>query len=328
MTTTPNPADTIRTEPSPRCVVCGQQGLTLYEGLTDYLSGTPGSWRMARCPDPSCAMLWLDPKPLATDLIKAYATYHTHGSPRTRKLSALWLSAVNSACKQACHLLEMGTGLGRQRRELRTMFIGKAGPGRLLEVGSGSGRFLNRMRKAGWTVEGIDFDPVAASRARERFGIPVAIGSLPDLRYPEGKYDVVAMSQVIEHVPDPAALLKECRRVLRPGGRLVLSTPNARSVAHRVYGRHWRGLEPPRHQQVFTPAALSLCARDCGFVDARVFTLSAESAGIYRASELLGARASSPAAAIVRSWVMRYREYQETLHNPDAGQDIFMIAVK
>jgi len=328
-----NDASAIRTEPSPRCIVCGQPGLALYEGLTDYLAGTPGSWRMARCADPSCGMLWLDPKPLAADLIKAYTSYYTHGRARSRDLSRLWLSAVNSACKHICRLLELGSALGRQRRELRTMFIGEASPGRLLEVGSGSGRFLRRMHKAGWAVEGIDFDPVAAARVEKRFGIPVAVGSLPELGYPEGKYDVVAMSQVIEHVPDPVELLKECRRVLRPGGRLVLSTPNARSVAHRVYGRHWRGLEPPRHQHVFTPAALARCVRDCGFDDLRVFTLSAESAGIYRAGDQLraaqdGWSAVSPTASVVRSWFLRHREFRETLRDPEAGQDLFLVAAK
>lgn len=328
-----NDASAIRTEPCPRCIVCGQPGLALYEGLTDYLSGTPGSWRMVRCVDSACAMLWLDPRPLAADLIKAYADYHTHGRKRARDFSRLWLSAVNSACKQLCRLLELGSALGRQRRELRTMYIGSGAPGRLLEVGCGSGRFLNRMRKAGWAVDGIDFDPVAAARVEEKFGIPVAVGSLPELGYREGSYDVVAMSQVIEHVPDPVALLKECRRVLRPGGRLVLSTPNARSVAHGAYGRHWRGLEPPRHQQVFTPAALARCARDCGFDGARVFTLSAESAGIYRAGDQLraaqgGVPAGSATASVVRSWFLRYREFRQTLRDPDAGQDIFLIAAR
>ena len=328
-----NDASPIRTEPCPRCIVCGQPGLPLYEGLTDYLAGTPGSWRMARCADPACGMLWLDPKPLAADLIKAYATYYTHGRARSRDLSRLWLSAVNSACKQVCRLAEMGSALGRQRRELRTMYIGSGSPGRLLEVGCGSGRFLNRMRKAGWAVEGIDFDPVAAARVEKRFGIPVAVGSLPELGYPEGEYDVVAMSQVIEHVADPVALLKECRRVLRPGGRLVLSTPNARSLAHRLHGRHWRGLEPPRHQHVFTPAALARCARDCGFADAQLFTLSAESAGIYRAGDQLraaqgGAPAGSATASVVRSWFLRHREFRQTLREPDAGQDLFLIAAK
>lgn len=323
----------IRAEPCPRCLVCGREGAPLHEGLTDYLAATPGTWRMVRCTDPGCGLLWLDPKPLEADLIKAYAAYHTHGRSRSRDLGHLWLSAVNQGCKLASRLLEFGSALGRQRRALHTMFVGNGKPGRLLEVGCGSGRFLNRMRDAGWTVQGIDFDPGAAAHVERKYGIHVSVGSLADMHFPDAAYDVVAMSQVIEHVHDPLALLKQCHRVLRPGGRLVITTPNALSLAHRLYGRCWRGLEPPRHLHVFTPTALERSARAGGFGQLQLRTLSAESAGIYRASDEIRARQDpalrfSPTASTVRSWFMRYREYRESVRHPELGQDILLIATK
>lgn len=288
---------------------------------------------MVRCTDPGCGLLWLDPKPLEADLIKAYAAYHTHGRSRSRDLGHLWLSAVNQGCKLASRLLEFGSALGRQRRALHTMFVGNGKPGRLLEVGCGSGRFLNRMRDAGWTVQGIDFDPGAAAHVERKYGIHVSVGSLADMHFPDAAYDVVAMSQVIEHVHDPLALLKQCHRVLRPGGRLVITTPNALSLAHRLYGRCWRGLEPPRHLHVFTPTALERSARAGGFGQLQLRTLSAESAGIYRASDEIRARQDpalrfSPTASTVRSWFMRYREYRESVRHPELGQDILLIATK
>ena len=323
----------IRTQPCPHCIVCGREGAPLYEGLTDYLAATPGTWNMSRCSDSACALLWLDPKPLEADLIQAYAVYHTPGRSRGRDPRRLWLSAVNASCKLASRLLELGSGLGRQRRALRTMFAGDDVPGRLLEVGCGSGRFLNRMRDAGWEVEGIDFDPGAAAHVERRYGIHVSVGSLADMQFPDAVYDVVAMSQVIEHVHAPLALLKECHRVLRPGGRLLVTTPNALSLAHRIYGRHWRGLEPPRHLHIFTPAALERSARAGGFRQLQLRTLSAESAGIYRASDEIRAlpasqRLLSATASTVRSWLLRYREYRESLRDPELGQDILLIATK
>lgn len=331
MTSPAQRADLIRTAPSPYCIACGDTGVPLYEGLADSLAGTPGSWRMVRCAREACGMLWLDPKPLAEDLIKAYATYHTHTRP-PRGAAALGLSALNTACKLTSRLLELGGGLGRQRRRLRTMFLGDSRPGRLLEVGSGSGRFLQRMRRAGWQVQGTDFDPAVAQRVQEKYGLQVDVGDLAALRYPGDTYDAVAMSQVVEHVHDPLALLEECRRVLRPGGRLVLSTPNAAGLPHRRYGRHWRGLEPPRHLHIFTPDALAACARTCGLKVELLQTLSAESAGIYRASDEIrrsqGTGEGSAARSTVRSWLLRQAEYRQTRRDPAAGQDIFLIAAK
>jgi SAM-dependent methyltransferase len=320
--------DAIRGAPHPRCIACGREGVELYDGLTDRLAGAPGRWRMARCPDARCAMLWLDPRPVREDLIKAYASYHTHGGARARGAAQLGLSALNSACKLLSRLLEMGSGLGRQRRALRTMFVGDAAPGRLLEVGSGSGRFLDRMRGAGWLVQGTDIDPVVAARIRARYGLDIDVGDLRSLGYPADAYDVVAMSQVIEHVHDPLELLAESRRVLRPGGRLVLSTPNAQALAHRRYGRAWRGLEPPRHLHIFTRAALAQVAQKCGLRVERLLTLSAESAGIYRASEEALEAPGSAAARVVRSWLLRYAEYRCSQRDPDAGQDLFLVAAK
>jgi len=322
----------IRSAPSRSCIACGHEGVELYEGLEDPICGTPGRWRMVRCPEPQCGMLWLDPKPLACDLIKAYATYHTHSRP-ARGAAALGLSALNSACKLTSRLFELGSELGRQRRRLRTMFLGTAVAGRLLEVGCGSGHFLNRMRLGGWQVQGTDFDPAVAQRVRNKYGLQIDVGDLAALRYPEGTYDAVAMSQVIEHVHEPLALLKECRRVLRPGGRIVLSTPNAAGLAHRRYGRYWRGLEPPRHLHIFTPSALAECVRASGLHVELLRTLSAESAGIYRASDEIrkvqGDNHSGAAVrSIIRSWFLRYTEYRQTLREAAAGQDILLIAAK
>jgi 2-polyprenyl-3-methyl-5-hydroxy-6-metoxy-1,4-benzoquinol methylase len=325
--------DALRSAPSPNCVACGSKGVELYDGLTDYIAGTAGTWRMVRCADSACGMLWLDPKPHEVDLIKAYSGYHTHGRAARRAGAELGLSALNSACKLASRVLEGLSGLGRQRRELRTMFLGGLMPGRLLEVGCGSGRFLERMRRLGWDVQGTEFDPAAAARIQRHYGLRVDVGELHALGYAAEQFDAIALSQVLEHVYDPMRLLEECGRLLRQGGRLVLTTPNARSLPHRRYGRAWRGLEPPRHLQVFTLAALARCIRASGLRVAHVQTLSAESAGIYRASDAIRKSQGDPermseAMSIVRSWRLRYTEYRQSLRDPDAGEDILLIATK
>lgn len=329
MAANPQPQEVIRTAPSPRCPACACEGVELYGALRDDLYGTPGSWRMVRCANTRCGMLWLDPKPLAADLIKAYASYHTHGKGN-RSARQLGLSALNTACKLVSRVVDLTNGLARERRALRTMFLGEMMPGRLLEVGSGSGRFLNRMRKAGWEVQGTDFDPAVAERVRTRYGLRIDVGDLVELRYPAGTFDAIALSQVLEHVHDPLALLIECARVLRPGGRLVLTTPNAAGLPHRQYGRFWRGLEPPRHLQLFTPAALERCASAAGLREVAVRSLSVESAGIYRASDELAAKdvgpGNWPPASIVASWARRQAEHRAIRIDPAAGEDLLLTA--
>jgi 2-polyprenyl-3-methyl-5-hydroxy-6-metoxy-1,4-benzoquinol methylase len=133
--------------------------------------------------------------------------------------------------------------------------------GKLLEIGTGSGWQLARMKAAGWSVLGLDFDADAVAVARDR-GLDMKIGDVRELGLEAGSFDAIVMAHVVEHVHDPVGLLRECQRLLKPGGRLIAITPNAGSLGHRLYGASWRGLEPPRHIAVFTPSGLRVaCAR-------------------------------------------------------------------
>ena len=98
--------------------------------------------------------------------------------------------------------------------------------GRLLDVGSGNGLFLHQMKRLGGAVAGVELDGRAASVARAKFGLEVFEGPLEEATFPDEYFDAITMNHVIEHVLDPVGLLKECRRVLRPGGKLVVTTLN------------------------------------------------------------------------------------------------------
>ena len=114
-------------------------------------------------------------------------------------------------------------------------------PGRLLDVGCGTGLFLAVARRRGWMPYGVDDCAVATAHARDHFGLEVWDGQFTDLAAREGlRFDAISMWDVIEHARDPIGLLGAARSVLAPGGVIAISTPNQRSILDLVAGFLYR----------------------------------------------------------------------------------------
>lgn len=304
----------------PHCLICQSRGSSLYANLKDVYFGAPGMWQMAQCMNTNCGLKWLDPAPEPAELWKAYKTYHTHAQ---RSSSMPWQTKLlRKLCALAYWPVNLVNGLDLQRRRLRYMYLDQCKPGRLLEVGFGGGRFLNRIRGAGWQVEGIDFDPAATARARDSFGLNVQTAELASMQYPDKQFDAIVMSHTIEHLPDPRATLVECHRILKADGRLVISTPNADGLAHALYGSDWRGLEPPRHLQIFSLTSLRELLVQIGFEIEHALTLSSDATGIHYVSE----KAKYGHSSVIRSFQRRQEEYAAAQQGRAAGQDLLIVA--
>jgi 2-polyprenyl-3-methyl-5-hydroxy-6-metoxy-1,4-benzoquinol methylase len=131
-------------------------------------------------------------------------------------------------------------------------------PGRLLDVGAGPGLLLAAARARGWEPRGLDLNPWAAAWAREELGVEVDLGTLEAAGYEPSSFEAGTMMDLIEHVAEPAALLDEAARVIRPGGVLAVLTPDAGSFTTRALGRRWPEVQRAgEHLTLFSVAGLS-----------------------------------------------------------------------
>jgi 2-polyprenyl-3-methyl-5-hydroxy-6-metoxy-1,4-benzoquinol methylase len=288
------------------CPLCGgNKRNVLHRDLEDRVfKVAPGAWTLYRCDE--CALAYLDPRPDVGSIALAYSSYYTHvkqpdddPSAPGDGFAARWkqrvlrdyLSTHHGSGRTPWHGL-LARAMWLRPRVKRSFDLSMRGlprpwPGaQVLDIGCGSGRFLAWARWAGWRCIGTDVDPLAVSQAREQ-GLDVLHCDVRDVGEIGRTFDAITISHVIEHVHEPRRLLQDARRLLKPGGYFWIETPNIDSWGHQVFGRHWRGLEPPRHLQLFHPALLRQLVEQAGFVSVANAPWRADWDAIYPASMAL-----------------------------------------
>lgn len=329
------PPNEIRTEPHPNCFLCNVPGQPLYAELPSALFETTGRWSFSKCPRSECGLIWINPCPLASDLHLAYQTYFTHSADAPNPSAKLrdWLYSAYSAVN--CPIWFV-TGVAREKARRKQMFLDATVPGKLLDVGCGDGTFLNFMRQRGWQVDGIDFDAQAIATARQKYDLTLRHGDLVAANLPESSFDAVTMSHVVEHLPDPVAMLAEIRRLLKPGGRLVMTTPNTAGLGHRKFGAHWFGIDAPRHLHLFSASSLSEVARRSG-LDLIWGGSTSANADIFMGASYtiqennrhrMGHQPTPNVIRTLKAAWWQVREHQALRTQPDCGEELVLIATK
>ena len=209
--------------------------------------GDPQRYTVVRCL--SCGLAYLRPRPTPEAAGRCYPESYS-GSGRGG-----FIEALEAVYRRRQHG-EVACWLAG-RRPLR---------GRLLDVGCGTGDLLAALRADGWSVQGVEPQALGAARARGEHGLDVLTGRFEDVRLPEGSFDAVVFSGVLEHLHDPVAALRRARALLTPGGLVaVLFLPMLDSPEARLLGPRWMALDLPRHLTHFEEVTLAEMATKAGF---------------------------------------------------------------
>ena len=199
----------------------------------------------------TCTLLYVGQGPARIDFKTLYGqAFYTGGS------DAVFADYVGQQAARRAHAR-------RKLLLLRTLPPRIARSGKLLDVGCAAGFFLARAQ-AHYSVQGVELSDWSSACARDHLRLPVHTGTLHSAALPSSHFDVITLCDVIEHVPDPVPLLTEAARVLKPNGRLVLTTGDIGSAYAQALGEHWHLMTPPWHLSMFSRATLARVAAAAG----------------------------------------------------------------
>jgi SAM-dependent methyltransferase len=232
------------------CILCNQKLSPVFGRFFDTNFGIPHSYSILACPQ--CDLEHTSPMPDEHELKYFYESFYNFGGGSESTYTRVRRWFLFSPLYRFWLLIDGDVS-----------FHSFKGRGRLLDFGCNEGRGLQIYRNNGFEAEGFEINEKAATVARSN-GFKVYTGPLDDF-LPEKLYDVVVLSNVIEHVHDPVKLLLQMRRLLAPGGRLWINCPNTRSLYRHIFGRLWINWHLPFHLTHFSKRSVLNVVNKAGY---------------------------------------------------------------
>ena len=228
------------------CPVCGKTDFSLYLEVPDYFL-TRETFSIFRCE--SCGFKFINPRPGEEEIGRYYQSENYISHDASGKSLLKWVY-------KAARTISVRTKFKIVRKH--------SGPGKILDVGCGTGEFLRHCRMNGYEISGGEPNDKAGTFAREVNGIPVN-RSLNDLIRDRMVFDCITLWHVLEHLHDLNETLERIKRMLTPDGVVIVAVPNSNSWDAQKYGRAWAAYDVPRHLYHFTVETMQALAANHGF---------------------------------------------------------------
>ena len=228
------------------CPLCGSSGIHKVLTAKDHtVSGE--SFDIWECDE--CGGRFTQDIPDADTIGRYYKSdnYISHSNTREGLVNKLYHRVRNITLEQKRKLVQKATGLQT---------------GSLLDIGAGTGLFVDTMRKAGWKVTGLEPDETARARARE---MNILLNDTSDLlQLPADNFDVVTLWHVLEHVHAVHEYIERVKAVLKKNGKLIIAVPNYTAADAKKYGEYWAAYDVPRHLYHFSPGSMQALLKKHG----------------------------------------------------------------
>jgi len=223
------------------CDVCGSNTVRELYTASDRLCNNGPLWTIVECI--GCGVLRTLPELSDAELGRYYPDEYWGAPEPTQK----WINSSQSE---------------------KTDFLAGCGlhGGKILDVGCGSGFFLRALNAEKWDRYGVEPSELAAKEAERFVGAGhVVVGTLTKTELPDSIFDVITMWSALEHANGPRAYLRAAKRLMKPGGTLVIQVPNAASYQARFFRGDWFALDAPRHRYHFNFSLLDKLLSESGF---------------------------------------------------------------
>ena len=206
-----------------------------------------------------CGLVQMNPQPLQDEIKRRYGEgsgqdYLAYELANEKAFLDLELLALNDA------------GFEKFEKELFTNGINAV---RILDVGCATGNLLAFLRQRGWETTGVEINETQAEYGRRERKLDVRKEPIEEIHFPDGYFNTVIASHLIEHLNDPASFVAEAYRVLADGGRFFVTTPNIDGFQARLFKGRWRSAIFD-HLYLFSVKTLSRLLKEKGFAVEKV----------------------------------------------------------
>ena len=229
-----------------KCDLCGSENLKFLYNTLDYNRGFKGTFCLWGCKN--CGLIFLNPQLSPKELEKYYTPdYYKRiekNPNRVRNVTEGFSGKLLSVFIK--HPIVFKVFLFPLSSFIRGVKI--IPYGKYLDAGCGKGQFLYEMKQLNpkgeyFGVEPGDFDKEDIKKR----GLKIFKETLVDACFPNNYFDIITLNQVFEHVHNPSQTIKELKRILKPGGTLIIAVPNCNSLGYKLFRKYWYHLDAPRH---------------------------------------------------------------------------------